>query len=46
MEEDVYIVMDLKTNLLGLPTITALHVEEKLCYTELKSDEDIKNVYP
>ena len=33
------------TNLLGLPTITALHLVDKLCYMELKSYENIMNVY-
>ncbi len=45
-EENVYIVEGLKTNLLGCPTITALHLVEKLCYTELEGGKEIKKLYP
>ena len=43
---DVYVVKGLKTNLLGLPIITALHLVEKLCCTELKDIEDVKRQFP
>ena len=43
---DVYVVKGLKTNLLGLPIITALHLVEKLCSTDLKDTTGIKRQFP
>ena len=42
----VYVVKGLKTNLLGLPIITALHLIEKLCSAELKDVNDVKRHFP
>ena len=42
----VYVVKGLKTNLLGLPIITALHLVEKLCSAELKDVNDVKRHFP
>lgn len=38
---ELYVVKGLKTNLLGLPAITDLHLVKKLCATEIAGD-DIK----
>ena len=40
---EIYMVRGLKTNLLGLPAITALHLLEKLCAV---TDQDIREQYP
>lgn len=42
---DLYVIKGLKTNLLGLQAITALHLMERLCTTELKS-QDLKDQFP
>lgn len=42
---ELYVVKGLKTNLLGLPEITALHLIEKLCATEI-GDRDIAEKFP
>ena len=39
---DVYVIRGLKTNVLGLPGITSLHLLEKLCEV---TDEDIQEQY-
>ena len=43
-ETEVYVVRGLKTNLLGLPAITSLHLIERLCSTEARAD--IKDCFP
>ena len=43
---DVYVMKGLKTNLLGLPIIMALHLVEKLCSTDLKDTTGIKRQFP
>lgn len=44
--EEVYVVRGLKSNLLGLPAITALHLVERLCSTETAAGEDIMGRFP